>query len=82
MTLTFTQIIPILLVFLLYFAGLPIVYALFGSTFFYFLVLDPSTQCWLLLQKVKTTSGQICMKDLPKQRRKKDFRSLLQNSER
>ena len=44
MTLTFTQIIPILLVFLLYFAGLPIVYALFGSTFFYFLVLDPSTQ--------------------------------------
>ena len=35
MTLTFTQLIPVFLVFILYFAGLPIVYALFGSTFFY-----------------------------------------------
>ena len=37
MTLSFTAILPIILVFILYFLGLPIVYALFGSTFFYFL---------------------------------------------
>ena len=65
MTLTFTQIIPILLVFLLYFAGLPIVYALFGSTFFYFLVLDPSTQCWLLLQKVMNSTQSFSMLAIP-----------------
>lgn len=65
MTLTFTQIIPILLVFLLYFAGLPIVYALFGSTFFYFLVLDPSTQCWLLLQKVMNATQSFSMLAIP-----------------
>ena len=65
MTLTFTQIIPILLVFLLYFMGLPIVYALFGSTFFYFLVLDPHTQCWLLLQKVMNATQSFSMLAIP-----------------
>ena len=37
MTLEFIDIIPILMVFFFYFMGMPIVYALFGSTFFYFL---------------------------------------------
>ena len=35
-TLSFVNLIPIFLVFILYFMGMPIVYALFGSTFFYF----------------------------------------------
>ncbi len=42
MTLTFTQLIPVFLVFILYFAGLPIVYALFGSTFFTSSFLTPA----------------------------------------
>ncbi len=65
MTLTFTQIIPIILVFLLYFMGLPIVYSLLGSTFFYFLVLDPNTQCWLLLQKVMNSTQSFSMLAIP-----------------
>ena len=35
MTLTLIDLIPIFLVFILYFFGMPIVYALFGSTFFF-----------------------------------------------
>ena len=56
MTLTFIDLIPIILVFVLYFLGLPIVYSLFGATFFYFLVLDPSTKCWLILQQVMNST--------------------------
>ena len=33
MTLTFTAMLPIFLVFILYFLGMPIVYSLFCSTF-------------------------------------------------
>ncbi len=65
MTLTFTQLIPIFLVFILYFMGLPIVYALFGSTFFYFLFLDPNTQCWLILQKVMNATQSFSMLAIP-----------------
>lgn len=65
MTLTFTQLIPVILVFALYFMGLPIVYALFGSTFFYFLVLDPSTSCWLILQKVMNSTQSFSMLAIP-----------------
>ena len=65
MTLTFQQLIPVLMVFLLYFAGMPIVYALFGSTFFYFLVLDPSTECWMLLQKVMNSTQSFSMLAIP-----------------
>ena len=42
--LTFTNLIPVFLVFILYFLGMPIVYALFGSTFFYFLFINTSVQ--------------------------------------
>ena len=65
MTLTFIDIIPIILVFILYFLGLPIVYSLFGATFFYFLVLDPSTKCWLILQKVMNSSQSFSMLAIP-----------------
>ena len=49
MTLTFIDLIPIFLVFLLYFMGMPIVYSLFGATFFYFLVIDTTSKPWLIL---------------------------------
>lgn len=65
MTLTFIDIIPIILVFILYFMGLPIVYSLFGATFFYFLVLDPSTKCWLVLQKVMNSTQSFSMLAIP-----------------
>ena len=44
MTLTFVNLIPIFLVFILYFLGMPIVYALFGSTFVYFYFINTSVQ--------------------------------------
>lgn len=65
MTLTFVDLIPIILVFILYFMGLPIVYSLFGATFFYFLVLDPSTKCWLILQKVMNSTQSFSMLAIP-----------------
>lgn len=65
MTLTFVKLIPAIMVFILYFMGLPIVYSLLGSTFFYFLVLDPSTQCWLLLQKVMNSTQSFSMLAIP-----------------
>ena len=37
MALPFIKLLPIILVFVLYFLGMPIVYALFGSTYFFFL---------------------------------------------
>ena len=65
MTLTIVDLIPIFLVFFLYFLGLPIVYSLFGATFFYFLVLDPSTKCWLILQKVMNSTQSFSMLAIP-----------------
>lgn len=65
MTLEFIDLIPVFMVFLLYFMGMPIVYALFGSTFFYFLVIDPSTQCWLILQKVMNSTQSFSMLAIP-----------------
>lgn len=65
MTLTFIDLIPIFLVFILYFMGLPIVYSLFGATFFYFMMLDPSTKCWLILQKVMNSTQSFSMLAIP-----------------
>lgn len=65
MTLAFLDILPIILVFVLYFAGLPIVYALFGSTYFYFLFIDTSSQPWLILQKVMNSTQSFSMLAIP-----------------
>lgn len=65
LTLTFTQFIPIIMVFVLYFLGMPIVYSLLGSTFFYFMVLEPETQCWLILQKVMNSTKSFSMLAIP-----------------
>lgn len=65
MTLTFTDMIPIFMVFILYFLGLPIVYALFGSTFFYFLFIDTTSLPWLILQKVMNSTQSFSMLAIP-----------------
>ena len=65
MTLTFVDMIPIFMVFILYFLGLPIVYALFGSTFFYFLFIDTTSIPWLILQKVMNSTQSFSMLAIP-----------------
>ena len=65
MTLAFIDIIPILLVFVFYFLGMPIVYSLFGSTFFYFLFIDTTSQPWLILQKVMNSTQSFSMLAIP-----------------
>ena len=63
--LTFTNLIPVFLVFILYFLGMPIVYALFGSTFFYFMFINTSVQPWTILQKVMNSTGSFSMLAIP-----------------
>lgn len=65
MTLTFLDIVPIVMLFLLYFMGMPIVYSLFGATFFYFLVIDTTSQPWLILQKVMNSTQSYSMLAIP-----------------
>ena len=65
MTLTFIDLVPIFLVFILYFMGMPIVYSLFGATFFYFLFIDATSQPWLILQKVMNSTQSISMLAIP-----------------
>ncbi|WP_243112616.1 MULTISPECIES: TRAP transporter large permease [Acutalibacteraceae] len=57
--------LPILLVFVLYFAGIPIVYALLGSTFFYFAFIDTTSPMDLILQKVLTSSQSFNLLAIP-----------------
>lgn len=65
MTLTFIDLIPIFLVFILYFMGMPIVYSLFGATFFYFLVIDTTSKPWLILQKVMNATQSFSLLAIP-----------------
>lgn len=65
MTLAMIDLVPVFMVFILYFLGMPIVYALFGSTFFYFLFIDTSTKSWLILQKVMSSTQSFSMLAIP-----------------
>ena len=65
MTLEFIEIVPMLMVLCFYFFGMPIVYALFGSTFFYFLFIDTTSQPWLILQKVMNATQSFSMLAIP-----------------
>lgn len=65
MTLSLTDLIPIFMLFILYFLGMPIVYSLFGATFFYFLVLDYSSPAWLIMQKVMNSTQSFSMLAIP-----------------
>ena len=65
MTLSFAAITPILLVFILYFLGLPIVYSLFGATFYFFFFVDSTSEAWLILQKVMNSTQSFSMLAIP-----------------
>ena len=65
MTLSFVNLIPVFLVFILYFMGMPIVYALFGSTFFYFYFINTGVQPWTILQKVMNSTQSFSMLAIP-----------------
>ena len=59
------DLLPVFLVFILYFLGMPIVYSLLGSTFFYFLFIDTTTKSWLVLQKVMSSTQSFSMLAIP-----------------
>lgn len=61
----FIVYLPIVLVFVLYFAGIPIVYSLLGSTFFYFMFIDTTSPMDLILQKVLTSSQSFSLLAIP-----------------
>ena len=65
MTLEFIELVPAFLVLGLYLLGMPIVYALFGSTFFYFLFIDTTSQPWLILQKVMNSTQSFSLLAIP-----------------
>jgi len=65
MTLEFIEIIPMIMVFAFYFLGMPIVYALFGSTFFYVLFIGTTSKAWLILQKVMNSTQSFSMLAIP-----------------
>ena len=65
MTLEFIDLVPILLVFILYFAGLPIVYALFGGAFAYFLFIDTTTQPFMIMMKVMNSTASYSLLAIP-----------------
>ncbi|MGN0986833.1 MAG: TRAP transporter large permease, partial [Otoolea sp.] len=59
------DLLPVFMVFILYFLGMPIVYSLLGSTFFYFLFIDTTTKSWLVLQKVMSSTQSFSMLAIP-----------------
>ncbi len=65
MAIPFIKLLPIVLVFVLYFLGMPIVYALFGSTYFFFLFIDDGVQPWTILQKVMNSTQSFSMLAIP-----------------
>ena len=56
---------PIILVFLLYFSGIPIAYALFGSAIFYFTFCDAGMPPDLVLQKFITSAASFPLLAIP-----------------
>ncbi|ADY12533.1 TRAP transporter large permease [Sphaerochaeta globosa] len=57
--------LPILLVFILYFSSIPIAYALFGSSLFYFAIIDTSSPVDLILQKFVTSTQSFPLLAIP-----------------
>ena len=57
--------LPILIVFLLYFTGIPIAYALFGATLSYFTFLDHGAPVDLILQKFITSAQSFPLLAIP-----------------
>ena len=65
MTLDFMDLVPVIMVFILYFAGLPIVYSLFGGAFFYFLFIDTTTQPYMVMMKVMNSTASYSLLAIP-----------------
>ena len=65
MTLGLIDLLPVLLVFVLYFAGLPIVYSLFGASFFYFLFIDTTTVPYMIMMKVMNSTASYSLLAIP-----------------
>lgn len=57
--------LPVILVFLLYFSSIPIAFALFGSTLFYFGLIDQTSPVALLLQKFVTSTQSFPLLAIP-----------------
>lgn len=57
--------LPIMLVFILYFSSIPIAYALFGSSLFYFAIIDTSSPVDLILQKFVTSTQSFPLLAIP-----------------
>lgn len=62
---TLVSILPVIIVLLLYFSSVPIVFALFGSTLFYFLFLDSSTPAVLVFQRFVTSAQNFSLLAIP-----------------
>lgn len=60
-----TPFIPIFMVFILYFSGLPIAFALFASSLFYFGVLNTSSPVDLIFQKFVTSAQSFPLLAIP-----------------
>jgi len=58
-------LIPVILVFILYFSSIPISFALFGSTLFYFGLIDNTSPVALLLQKFVTSTQSFPLLAIP-----------------
>lgn len=57
--------VPIIMVFILYFSSIPIAFALFGSSLFYFAVIDTSSPVDLLLQRFVTSTQSFPLLAIP-----------------
>lgn len=57
--------LPVILVFLLYFSGIPIAFALFGSSIFYFSFLDTTSPVDLIFQKFITSTSSFSLLAIP-----------------
>lgn len=57
--------LPSIMVFILYFSSIPIAFALFGSSLFYFAVIDTSSPVDLLLQKFVTSTQSFPLLAIP-----------------
>ncbi len=57
--------LPIILAFLLYFSGIPIAYALFGSAITYFTFIDNTSPIFLMLQKFITSTQSFPLLAIP-----------------
>lgn len=58
-------LLPVILVFILYFSSIPISFALFGSTLFYFGLIDNTSPVALLLQKFVTSTQSFPLLAIP-----------------